>query len=165
MTFNAVDICHRMEPLRMLFSMTLIFIFKVKHFHVMHLLYKVCRQGYPRQICLVSHGLAVKLLCVLIKLYFFGQQCDFVEGCFQTLFKCLHQDWLQCRNVRSDHFLALKICLYVDMFCQMFSLGEESLQRISRSLKGDCVTLFYWISAYVATFCFYLLTNNLYNVC
>ena len=32
MTFTEDDICHLMEPLRMLYSMTLIFVFKVKHF-------------------------------------------------------------------------------------------------------------------------------------
>ena len=35
--FIEIDICHRMGPLRFLYSMILTFIFKVKHFLVMHL--------------------------------------------------------------------------------------------------------------------------------
>ena len=37
-SFIEVDIYHRMGPLRLVYSFTLTFIFKVKDFHVMHLL-------------------------------------------------------------------------------------------------------------------------------
>ena len=40
MTFTAIDIYHGMGPLRMFYSVTLTFTFKVKHFHVMRLLLK-----------------------------------------------------------------------------------------------------------------------------
>ena len=38
MTFTEIDICHQMGALRILYSVTLTFIFEVKHFHVMYLL-------------------------------------------------------------------------------------------------------------------------------
>ena len=44
MTFIEVDICHPVGPLRLLYSVTLTFIFKFKHFLVMHLLNKMCKQ-------------------------------------------------------------------------------------------------------------------------
>ena len=44
LTFIEVDICHRMEPFRMVYSLTLTFIFKVEHFLAMHLLQKLRRR-------------------------------------------------------------------------------------------------------------------------
>ena len=61
---TVVDISHRMKPLRMWYSVTLIFISKVKHFLVMHLLYRNCVvSGYsPRADSHDPHGPVVELL-------------------------------------------------------------------------------------------------------
>ena len=53
MTFIAVDICRRMRPLRMLYSVIFTTIFEVKPF--LHM------QRCPRQICLDWHGPTVAL--------------------------------------------------------------------------------------------------------
>ena len=51
-----VDSCYPVGILRMLYFITLTFIFKVKHFVVIYWLLKCTGNGCPGQICLDSHG-------------------------------------------------------------------------------------------------------------
>ena len=71
-TFIEINVSHRMGPLRLVYFMTLTFIFKVTHFLVMHLLSKMCASSeYPWQICLESHCPAVELLLSIYFLFLF----------------------------------------------------------------------------------------------
>ena len=72
MTFMEVDFCRRMGQLRLMYSMTLTFIFKIKYFLVLHLLKNCAGSGYPQQIFLSSNGpirgVALVYISMVIKL-------------------------------------------------------------------------------------------------
>ena len=62
MTFIEVDICYKIGPFRVLYSVTLTFIFQGQTFFCYAFMIKKCAgNGCPRQIYLYSHGPAVKL--------------------------------------------------------------------------------------------------------
>ena len=63
MAIKDVDILHQMTSLRMLYSVTLILIFKVKHFLVKHFLYKIVLTVDPSgKFSLTRMAFAVELL-------------------------------------------------------------------------------------------------------
>ena len=133
-TFIEINICHRMEPLRILYSMTLTFIFKVKHFLSCIGYKKWAGSGCPRQICLDWHCPSCLSICQSrLSIYYSQQWYSYCYGttCWNISALILSREsTLQSMLIQLSAYFSYRVTIvYLLKLRESFYIRNRSITR------------------------------------